>query len=346
LIELLVVIAIIAVLVAIFLPAIQKAREAANRTRCQNNLKQIGLALHNFEGAFQRFPRAGEHIVHDSTGALRKTQDLHSPLTLLLPYMEQEHVFKQFDLKYRYNDPAAPANQIAAKTAIPTFTCPSNPLAKDRSGNGDADSLGYGTTDYAPCPYTDITAAGDEKGGDAHLIASALCGAAYPLALYTEYTTGDSSVGSNKKFHLDTTKGTIDPRQGGATVGSITDGTSNCLAVYEDVGRNEKMASTTGGYLDPITNTSRSFWRWAEPDTASGVSRRMNNNSYPIGGPSTCPWTTHDCGPNNEIFSFHPGGAHVVFMDGHVIFLRDTISTTTLRALISRDGGEKDIVIE
>jgi prepilin-type processing-associated H-X9-DG protein len=147
-------------------------------------------------------------------------------------------------------------------------------------------------------------------------------------------------VASNKKLHLDPSKGFIDPFLGGATHGSITDGLSNSLAVYEDVGRGEKYAETSGGYLDPITGTSRKSWRWAEPDSASGVSRKINNNNTPMGGPATCPWNVHDCGVNNEIFSWHNGGANILFMDGHVQFLRDTIPTTTLRALITRDGGD------
>ena len=112
------------------------------------------------------------------------------------------------------------------------------------------------------------------------------------------------------------------------------------MGLYEDVGRSEQYVETSGGYLDPITGTLRKSWRWAEPDSASGVARKINNNPTPKGGPTTCPWTVHDCGVNNEIFSFHGGGANVVFMDGSVRFLRDSISTITVRAMVTRDGGE------
>jgi len=114
---------------------------------------------------------------------------------------------------------------------------------------------------------------GTEKGGDAYLMRAALCGAAYPLSLYTEYTTGDSTVAPNKKIHLDPSKGTIDVYFGGTKVGSITDGTSNCMAIYEDVGRSDLYQETTGGYLDPITGTMRKHWRGAGRTSRSWTGR-------------------------------------------------------------------------
>src|SRR4051794_19799414 len=89
LIELLVVIAIIAVLIALLLPAVQSAREAARRAQCTNNLKQMGLGMHNFESTNNAFPRAGEFIFTWTDGLLHKTQDYQSQFTMILPYMEQ-----------------------------------------------------------------------------------------------------------------------------------------------------------------------------------------------------------------------------------------------------------------
>ena len=126
-------------------------------------------------------------------------------------------------------------------------------------------------------------------------------------------------------------------------MGSIVDGTSNSILLYEDVGRNEKIDGTGGppnNYLDPIDGKGRRHWRWAEPDNTSGCSKVVNNNKTPRNGPSTCPWTAHDCGPNNEMFSFHPGGAQLVLADGSVRFLSETVELRVLYSLGTRDGGE------
>src|SRR6185436_15941833 len=99
--------------------------------------------------------------------------------------------------------------------------------------------------------------------------------------------------------------GGIDLNYASAKIADCTDGTSNSILMYEDVGRNEKMWGDVPGfapnsYLDPVDNLGRRHWRWGEPDNSSGCSKVMNNNKSPIGGPSSCPWNYHDCGPNNE----------------------------------------------
>src|SRR6476646_809036 len=102
LIELLVVIAIIAVLIGLLLPAVQKVRDAANRSRCQNNLKQLGLGLHNYESALGHLPSSGQGTNY-ATSPPSVAFELHSTYTLLLPYIEQEATYRMFDLSKAYN---------------------------------------------------------------------------------------------------------------------------------------------------------------------------------------------------------------------------------------------------
>ncbi len=361
LIELLVVIAIIAVLIGLLLPAVQAAREAARRAQCVNNLKQLGLGIHNFESTHSALPRSGEHPITWTDGKVYKTQDYHSAFTMVLPFMEQTNSFNAFNLDLRYN---LPENYTASASAINTFLCPTNPIAGDRGGGAGRDSFGYGCSDYAICPYTEMDTLGRPSNNPAfgqapaerRLSFAALTNGAYPVGLYTKFSPsgGQTYVSSNKTVHLDPEKGKIDPFYGGSPIGSITDGTSNSLFAYEDTGRSPKMwenvgqnlAASTGGYLDPVTGEARCHWRWAEPDSASGVSKLINNNRnagyalgvQPVAG--QCPWNAHDCGPNNEVFSVHPGGANVLMGDGSVRFLKETLNGQVLRALITKTAGE------
>jgi prepilin-type N-terminal cleavage/methylation domain-containing protein/prepilin-type processing-associated H-X9-DG protein len=309
LIELLVVIAIIAVLIGLLVPAVQKVRDAAARTECANNLKQMGLALHNYADTNKEFPTGGEGTDFANAPKGPSIFDRHSTFTMLLPYIEQDNVFKLMNLNYYYNDVAWPGNQQAAQTVIKTYICPSNALG------GTTDSEGYGVTDYGATVYTDI-----------------------------DPVTGLRNKATRVNGALHVTPG--QPLRG-TRIAEITDGTSNTIAIAEDVGRNETYVAA---YHDPYDGQLRRFWRWAEPDSAYGVSgdptfktlRAINNNSYPVGGNSaTCIWAPkNNCGNNDEIFSFHTGGAQSVFCDGHVQFLRESIDPRVVRMLVSSQGGE------
>ncbi len=317
LIELLVVIAIIAILIALLVPAVQKVREAAARTQCANNLKQIGLAIHNFADTYKRLPSGGEGTDFANAPQGPSQFDNFSFFTVILPYVEQGPLWKSMSPDIYYE--SAPNNIAAAKQVVPVYLCPSNPL---RPGGGQ-DSQGYGYTDYGPTVYTDI----DPNTGlrnKATRVKGAL------------YWRGPNLTG-----------------YGSSSFAGITDGTSNTIAIAEDCGRVEPQVSP---YQDPTgggNNGYRAFWRWAEPDTGFGVSgppptgpgtgTAVNNNAFPVNGgngPPGCNWiTTNNCGPNDEIFSFH-SGAQVVFCDGHVTMLRAGLDSRICRMLVTPDGGE------
>jgi prepilin-type N-terminal cleavage/methylation domain-containing protein/prepilin-type processing-associated H-X9-DG protein len=290
LIELLVVIAIIAVLIGLLLPAVQKVREAAARTRCANQLRQLGLGVHSYESATGYLPSSGQGTNYD-TNPPSVAFELHATFTLLLPYIEQDNLYRRFDLSRAYN--ATAGNQAAAKTVLAILICPSNALRPDAQ-----DMQGYGCTDFGPVYYVDV----DPVTGDRNRLSRA---------------DGGLILGKQP-------------------VVTIADGTSNTIAIGEDAGRNETM---TMPYPDPLGGL-RQIYRWAEPDCAFGISKGINNNRTPFGGPPSCPWSENNCGPNEEIFSFHPGGAHVVFCDGHIAFLKETMDPRTLRKLVTRSGGE------
>ena len=290
LVELLVVIAIIAILIGMLLPAVQQVREAARGTHCKNNLKQLGLAMHNYESAFGKFPSSGQGL---GSGPLGQNFDRHSFFTHVLPFIDQVNVSDRFDFSSYYNQTAE--NIATTKVSVPGFICPSDALR-----NSNVDSLGFGCIDYGPTIHTNIS----------------------PVTGLPDSAT---MVHGGLRWE-------------GTYISQITDGLSLTIALGEDVGRNDEMQSL---YDDPVVaGVKRSHWRWAEPDNAFGVSFTPNFHRTPWGGPPGFTWDNMNCGPNDELFSFHPDGCHAVFCDGHVQLLPDSIDFRVLRANVSAGEGE------
>jgi prepilin-type N-terminal cleavage/methylation domain-containing protein len=142
LVELLVVIAIIAILIALLLPAVQQAREAARRTQCKNNLKQIGLALHNYLDTYSRFPPS---FVADGNGTNNPTGGGEwSVHARLLPFLEQSNLYNQADLSFSYN---SPVNAGIAFMRVDTYLCPTeinDRIRTNASGQPEHHPISYG----------------------------------------------------------------------------------------------------------------------------------------------------------------------------------------------------------
>lgn len=343
LIELLVVIAIIAVLIGLLVPAVQKVRAAAARTRCLNNFKQVGLAFHNFHDTHDKFPRSGEHLLTSPDGSNYKVQCFHSPLLMILPFLEQDNVYRQIELALRHNEginAIRASQELGFGVVISSFICPVNPVRRD-----PRDSGGYGATDVAPLPYVEIGPGQWQVPPGRY--ASALTSAPYPIGLYRAYTSADPTVSPNKVFQLRTSAeliamGGLDIFRGGASIVSVGDGASNSVLAWEDAGRHERMTgvgcSPPNNYLDPVDNMARRHWRWGEPDSTSGNSGPINNQMATHGRAPNTP--CHDVANNNEPASYHPGGAHALFADGSARFISDSTSLAILFAMGTANGGE------
>ena len=343
LIELLVVIAIIAVLVGLLLPAVQKVREAANRMSCSDNLKQIGLALHNYHDVNGSFPAAWKRLPQPD-GGVPANYTLPSPLdpttpnppfvgpavfVLILPYLEQSNVYNQININKSFFNPAnMPPGNPAYSTAIKTYLCPSSPgvPAVDYSaelinsfGNFGVTvnyppGLIFGRTDYAP-----------DAGMEADLPGINISAGASIL---------------------------VQPPARPVRLTDIPDGTSNTLMVNEDSGRpawygSKGIVTSAGSYqAGPNGPAPQGGGAWADP-----LNYIATNGSDPSGsgiaagggflGIPPAPWScANGCSNDSEIFAFHTGGSNALFGDGSVRFLMNGLTMNQMQALLSRAGGE------
>jgi prepilin-type N-terminal cleavage/methylation domain-containing protein/prepilin-type processing-associated H-X9-DG protein len=267
LVELLVVIAIIGVLIALLLPAVQAAREAARRTRCTNNLKQIGLALHHYEGSYRVFPPAYSR------------RPGHNMLTFILPCLEQTPLYDRYRWDLAWDDPA---NDPATHVDLDVFLCPS------------ADSGRRYVSDYATCEYIpDVQARRD-------LIAS---GAITPRrrwdGLFEKGPPGDDYAPANP-------------------ISAVRDGLSNTFMLFEDASRPIEYVE---GKATGRTNVTGAEW----------ANREAEFWIHLLCGPRII-----NCSNNNEIYSFHPGGANFLYGDASVHFQPETIDPETFVSLFTR----------
>jgi prepilin-type N-terminal cleavage/methylation domain-containing protein/prepilin-type processing-associated H-X9-DG protein len=351
LIELLVVIAIIAVLIGLLLPAVQKVREAANRMKCQNNLKQLGLAAHNYHGTYNTFPPRKDTKVFTINGVKSTKSANASVLVVILPYVEQGAKYSLWNLDYDVNSDApidglngagipliSNVNAAARLQDVPFFLCPSDPATAVNSGQG--------RTNYAGC--TGATA--DWRGG------------AFLPSGNTRY---DGIFAAPNPA-----AGSLLP---GLPITSVTDGTSN-TALFSEIKRGN-FPSTPAGVYDYTTSMIRTAaFSEAEvqPDgrnipecnangfTISGSQIRYVGLQYYRSGVGQCwayshtlpiNWNTpnnghYPCGDgsfassHSSSGSYHSGGASTCMADGSVRFFAETMDFAIWQALGTRSNGE------
>jgi prepilin-type N-terminal cleavage/methylation domain-containing protein/prepilin-type processing-associated H-X9-DG protein len=324
LIELLVVIAIIAILIGLLLPAVQKVREAGQRLSCQNNLKQLGLALHNYHDANERFP-PGRKSVGNTEGASITTYvpdpviyNLHG-LVLLLPYIEQGNIYQQFNLNAAAGDflgsalgysigssvlasPNAIASGNAALSAyhIPVLLCPAD------SGSSTISP----SADYSP----DLGTTGIVATKTSYDFISSSDGVAY----YNYWTY--ASVGNRYMFGEDSTTRITD----------VTDGTSSTLAMGEQTLALHNGVTSSWAYTGWVSVGIDPVGSWNTTFPAQGLNIwNYNGTQLPVGTRAT--WY--------NAASMHTGGVNFVYADGSVHFINQNIDIPSLTYLSRMSDG-------
>jgi prepilin-type N-terminal cleavage/methylation domain-containing protein/prepilin-type processing-associated H-X9-DG protein len=357
LVELLVVIVIIGVLASMLLPAVNAAREAARRSKCGNNMKQIGLGILGYEASKGALPSGGEGTDFTTVPATPSTTFDNtvgqSVFVQILPYMDQMAFADQYNFGRRYNDSNTPTNIALAKTAMPSLLCPSDPYPV-------LDSQGFGRLDYFATVYTDIDSVASDLAPPVRMNgATGNCRRNGALAVPAAPIAALSDGVSTTMLCIEDA-GRTDQAYGGFS-------SSGALSTYAYSYANE-TGNPDGSAFSPVDSTTacatgahtgggggstacHGVWRWADMDAAgSGISGQnstvsstrmkfINGSNSVVGGVQDCPWDSNNCGPNDEPFSWHPGGCNSVFADGSVHFLSESIDGRTLRYMVTRDEG-------
>jgi prepilin-type N-terminal cleavage/methylation domain-containing protein/prepilin-type processing-associated H-X9-DG protein len=343
LIELLVVIAIIAILIGLLVPAVQKVREAAARMQCSNNLKQIGLACHNYESTFKKLPPG---MADDTAGKNFGSQG--SLFTIILAYLEQANVYNLFDFSQDVN--SAAANDAARRQQVAEFICPSD---------GASGGINYGTGLYGQNNYMGnigTTAIFEGPIDEAH---AGIFNVGIPTKgkVTTKLKiTGITDGTSNTAMFSETKRSTVNG--GNWPVSGDYYNISNIYLLPDnppDAGWSPytpmvgPLTGTSGGPFAGQQTYHCNSWDWGPTSRISyrgwqyyrGIVE-MQNYTHTV--PPN--YTGYDCG-NYSITgahiaarSFHTGGVNVCFADGSVHFISDGITFSTWQALGTRSAGD------
>lgn len=304
LVELLVVIAIIGILIGLLLPAVQSAREAARRVQCANNLKQIGLAVHNYENSLRSFPVGSFGCCWGSW------------MVAILPYIEMKPLYDQYNHNGKWDDPdgsyrySGSLNLPVTRMRIAAYTCPSDTPADETNWSGITShnyGVNYGNTGFV----NNLSPIGPDGQKDTHGV----------KFLGAPFTIADNVGGRVQAFKI----------------ASITDGTSKTLMVSELIQGHEHdlrgfawwgFGSGFMTYLSPNSN---------QPDVmqSSGYCNNEASRNPPCVGPHTASlpmtWASR---------SRHPGGVQAALCDASVQFFTEEIDMDIWRSLGTSQGGE------
>ncbi|MGQ0636628.1 MAG: DUF1559 domain-containing protein [Planctomycetaceae bacterium] len=326
LIELLVVIAIIALLAALILPAVQKAREAGRRSQCQNNLRQLGIGLHNFVDAKKYFPASIRPL---ATSTVRT-----GSLVFLLPFIDRDTLWEKYDLTTNWS---SATNLPVTSQRVAIFECPSsaNPERKDLNPDPPATFDIIAISDY-----------GVSLG--VHRDLGARLGWPTPPSTFTPSSPNNFYEG-------------IMPKNSKNSISSVTDGLSQTIAVVESAGRpylyqRGKLASPDyqntarvngGGWCRAATDvlfigsSGDGTVVLPVPTTGTWFAGRTNgDNLIPYGYVAGTGNATYGTEGTGQPYSFHSGGLHTLFGDSSVHFISDAIDVAIFASLITRNQKE------
>jgi prepilin-type N-terminal cleavage/methylation domain-containing protein/prepilin-type processing-associated H-X9-DG protein len=329
LIELLVVIAIIAILIGLLLPAVQKIREAANRMKCSNNLKQMGLAAHNFESAFQTMP-PGEWTRDVNGGTSRP-----SLATGILAYIEQANKFNQFNFAW---DPTQPQNAAARQQDVPIFMCPSETSSAAFVESGQK----LGRINYfgnigalADCGRFNP---GDPRGGVFYIQQPTAPGETPRGASIAEIIDGTSNTAMFSEVMRSQTANAT-------TVDYTTNVRSGDISVAPGLYDGRTVSGCAGGASQTrnINYVGLQYYR-------GGINHQsFYNHTLPINwnrrqqDPALQKYTCGDTSFRRSHIaasSYHSGGVNVGLADGSVRFVRESVDFTLWQNAGTRAGGE------